>query len=137
MSGGTFILLFYIDLSRIQAFLAHVLQCFLDGLSEWRFTRLCACANKNGSIDVSSAQCKHWCRGARGRVMMMESTDLTIDAVTESLGIKELNMEQKRMIHSTVAGRNTFGILPTGFGKSYCFGIMSAVFDKVIWKLGL
>ena len=46
-----------------------------------------------------------------------------------------LREEQREIIKSLVSGHNVFGISPTGFGKSLCFGLLPAVMNKVCDKL--
>ena len=41
---------------------------------------------------------------------------------TERLGYKEMKPEQEKLVKEFISSRDVFGILPTGFGKSLCYG---------------
>ena len=42
-----------------------------------------------------------------------------------------LKEKQKEIIMALMEGKNVFGVLPTGYGKSACFGLFGQVMDKV------
>ena len=44
-----------------------------------------------------------------------------VDTNVESLGIKELKPEQRKVIDAFMCGRDVFVCLPTRFGKSVCY----------------
>ena len=48
-----------------------------------------------------------------------------------NFGIEKLKEEQKRVITSILNGRDTVGILPTGFGKSIVFYVLPMLKEKV------
>ena len=52
--------------------------------------------------------------------------------VTERLGYKEMKPEQEELVKEFISGRDVFGILPTGFGKSLCYGCLPLVFDELL-----
>ena len=51
---------------------------------------------------------------------------------TERLGYKEMKPEQEELVKEFIPGRDVFGILPTGFGKSSCYGCLPLVFDELL-----
>ena len=46
-----------------------------------------------------------------------------------SLGYSELKPEQEQAILAFVSGKDVFVALPTGYGKSLCYGLLPHVFD--------
>ena len=44
-----------------------------------------------------------------------------VDRTVESLGIKELKAEQRKVIDAFMCGRDLLVCLPTGYGKSVCY----------------
>ena len=42
-----------------------------------------------------------------------------------------LKSEQLSLLRHACKGNNTFGILPTGYGKSECFGLFPLIMDQV------
>ena len=46
---------------------------------------------------------------------------------TGRLGYKEMKPEQEKLVKEFISGRDVFGILPTGFGKS-----LPLVFDELL-----
>ena len=64
------------------------------------------------------------------------SLDLSVAAdtfrkVAVSVGYSKLNPEQEKPILSFVFGNDIFVSLPTGYGKSLSFGLLSCVFDAL------
>ena len=51
------------------------------------------------------------------------------------LGYPQLKPEQADVIEAFVNGRDVFAVLPTGYGKSLCYGCLPVVFDKLLGKL--
>ena len=51
---------------------------------------------------------------------------------TERLGYKEMKLEQEKLVKQFIPGRDVFGILPTGLGKSLCYGCLPLVFDELL-----
>lgn len=63
--------------------------------------------------------------------MADERLTTAISNAARKLGYQELKPEQKIIVESFVSGRDVFGILPTGYGKSLCFACLPLVFDEV------
>ena len=51
-----------------------------------------------------------------------------------SLGYSALKDKQVEIITSVLEGKDVFGILPTGYGKTLCFTALPAAFDLVLGK---
>ena len=48
-----------------------------------------------------------------------------IEAVIQfSLGYSELKAEQERVVKAFLSGKDVFGALPTGYGKSLCYAVL-------------
>ena len=63
----------------------------------------------------------------------MEARDVE-KAATEAvimLGYSNLKELQMAVIVSFVMGRDVFGILPTGYGKTLCYQCLPLIFDKL------
>ena len=69
------------------------------------------------------------------QIAMASSTDLSIEQAVESvcaeLGYTTLKDKQKQVIVDFVSGRDVFAALPTGYGKSLCYGCLPGVFDQI------
>ena len=50
------------------------------------------------------------------------------------MGHAKVKDEQFRVIEDVVRGRDTFVSLPTGYGKSLCYGVLPWVFDELSWN---
>ena len=62
----------------------------------------------------------------------MELTDTVFEEMLKSINFPfQLKKEQKLIIKNLLKGQNVLGILPTGFGKSACFGLVGQLMDKV------
>ena len=49
----------------------------------------------------------------------------------EELGFSELTPEQAVVVENFVRGRDVFVSLPTGSGKSLCYGVLPVLFDRL------
>ena len=58
---------------------------------------------------------------------MMELVKKEVNA----LGYREVRPQQMQVIKDFVSGNDVFVSLPTGFGKSLCYGALSLVFDML------
>ena len=47
------------------------------------------------------------------------------------LGYTTIKEKQKEVILNFVSGRDIFAALPTGYGKSLCYGCLPGVFDRI------
>ena len=68
-------------------------------------------------------------------LVRMEIRDAARSAARE-LGYANLKPEQLDVVEAFVKGRDVFAVLPTGYGKSLCFGCLPLVFDKLLGKEG-
>ena len=50
----------------------------------------------------------------------------------KELGYPRLKPEQDDVIETFVKGRDVFAVLPTGYGKSLCYGCLPLVFDRLL-----
>lgn len=70
--------------------------------------------------------------------MEFKTSDIesAIDGAVTRAGLKELKDEQRQVIVDFVSGRYVFVSLPTGYGKSFCYALLPAVFDQLRSNLG-
>jgi len=54
----------------------------------------------------------------------------TVEEVVHHLGFTQTKQEQRDAIISFVQGKDVFVNLPTGFGKSLCYGCLPLIFDR-------
>ena len=54
-----------------------------------------------------------------------------ITTAVQKLGYRSPKKEQVDIIHGFLNGREVFGILPTGFGKSLCYACLPMLFDEL------
>ena len=54
-----------------------------------------------------------------------------IQSAGERMGHAKVKDEQFRVIEDVVRGRCTFVSVPTGYGKSLCYGVLPCVFDEL------
>ena len=62
------------------------------------------------------------------------TTDEVETAISDSLreiGIERIKDKQKEAILAFISGRDTFVVLPTGYGKSSIYAVLPLVFDKL------
>ena len=55
-------------------------------------------------------------------------------AATQALGYQQMKPQQLEVVQSFVKGNDVFGVLPTGFGKSLCYGCLPLVYDRLLQK---
>ena len=65
-----------------------------------------------------------------------EDVERAIDSAMQKAGIKQLKKEQRSAIQEFVSGRDVFVPLPTGYGKSFCYALLPAVFDDLWSNVG-
>ena len=53
-----------------------------------------------------------------------------VERVARKLGYV-LKEEQSQVINALIREDDVFGVLPTGFGKSLCYGCLPLVFDEI------
>ena len=56
----------------------------------------------------------------------------TARTAARELGYPDLKPEQLDVVKTFVSGRDVFAVLPTGYGKSLCYGCLPIVFDKLL-----
>ena len=61
----------------------------------------------------------------------MAEIDKVVEKAARSLGYDKLKAMQMSVISHFISGNDVFVSLPTGFGKSLCYGILSLVFDEL------
>ena len=54
-----------------------------------------------------------------------------LQMAAEELGFSELTPEQAVVVENFVRGRDVFVSLPTGSGKSLCYGVLPVLFDQL------
>ena len=61
----------------------------------------------------------------------IDGIDAIVDSVAAAYGYESLKEEQKSIILTFVKGKDVFGCLPPGFGKSACFLLLPSIFDRL------
>ena len=64
-------------------------------------------------------------------IFQVIASDLITRAV-QKLGYQAPKKEQYEIIQAFLSGRDVFGVLPTGFGKSLCYACLPVVFDEFL-----
>ena len=60
------------------------------------------------------------------------AVEVAAEVVTKHLGYKDgLKDLQRQVVAGLVGGRDVYGVLPTGYGKSLCYGCLPWTFDKI------
>ncbi len=59
-----------------------------------------------------------------------------VTAAGRMLGYDNIRPHQLQVIEAFVKGQDVFGILPTGYGKSFCYASLPAIFDQLLGKPG-
>ena len=60
-----------------------------------------------------------------------EAVEAAIFSSCTTIGIAKLKEKQKEVITYFVEGNDVLAILPTGYGKSFCFALLPLVFDRL------
>ena len=61
----------------------------------------------------------------------MEDKKSVIFWAAKCFGYDSVKDLQYEVIEEILGGRDVFTVLPTGFGKSFCYGCLPWIFDKV------
>ncbi len=61
----------------------------------------------------------------------MEATRIAAEEAAKRLGYSTLKELQLKVVLSVVTGHDVFAVLPTGYGKSLCYGCLPLVFDSL------
>ena len=54
--------------------------------------------------------------------------------VVQELGYESLKPEQLQIVTGVLRGRDVFGVLPTGLGRTLCFSCLPSAYDKLYPK---
>ena len=57
-------------------------------------------------------------------------------SAARELGFPDLKPEQLKVVETFVKGHDVSAVLPTGYGKSLCYGCLPIVFDKLLGTEG-
>ena len=60
----------------------------------------------------------------------MADLEKIIDEAASSAGYSSLKVEQRKALKAFAEGRDVFVSLPTGHGKSLCYALLPAIFDR-------
>lgn len=67
--------------------------------------------------------------------MAVSKSDSEVESVAtkavQDLGYEALKAEQLQIVAGVLRGRDVFGVLPTGFGKTLCFSCLPYIYDKL------
>ena len=55
-----------------------------------------------------------------------------VDFAVKKLGYSSLKTEQLEIVMAVLRGRDVFGILPTGYGKTLCFACLPFIFEQIL-----
>ena len=64
------------------------------------------------------------------------SVERALSEATRKLSFDELKSKQKEAVVSFVSGKDTFVVLPTGYGKSAIYAVLPCVFDYLLGNYG-
>ena len=60
--------------------------------------------------------------------------DAAIEDSIQDLGLDTIKPKQRNAIQSFLSGNDTLVVLPTGYGKSLIYAVLSLIFDKLRGK---
>lgn len=60
-----------------------------------------------------------------------DELERTIVRAAKQLGYSSIKELQLEVIKKIIIGHDVFAVLPTGFGKSLCYGYLPLVFDEI------
>ena len=61
--------------------------------------------------------------------MEREGYEKVARAAAAKLGYPEFKPQQQEIVVEIISGRDKFAVLPTGYGKSLCFGLLPIAYD--------
>ena len=76
-----------------------------------------------------------WSNSALSATRMASVMHQALKETVSEMGLFELKSKQTEAILTVLAGKDTFVSLPTGYGKSIIYSVLSPLYDKVRGKL--
>ena len=105
-------------------------KCLFTHAQLWNFTRLqcfvhlhCQKSTPNDN-SIRAAMSEH-----SPRAIWEAAT-----AAGRLLGYEKVKLHQLEVIKAFVKGSDVFGILPTGYGKSFCYASLPSIFDQLLGR---
>ena len=62
---------------------------------------------------------------------MAKEVERAVTTASTELGYASLKDKQKEVITKFISGRDVFAALPTGYGKSLCYGCLPRIYDQL------
>ncbi len=81
---------------------------------------------------VAQVICMYYVRAYS--IRRYKEISIRMDEATRVMGITALKKKQKEAIVAFIQSRDTFVVLPTGYGKSLIYAVLPLVFDRLRGK---
>ena len=63
--------------------------------------------------------------------MTSEDIERAANTISKKFGHFSIKSEQLQVVSSILNGRDVFAVLPTGYGKSFCYSCLPYMFDTI------